>query len=60
METATKEKIRFPLRISAIDNEEIEKAILDANKGKMRNEKISKHKFIMEAIFEKIKREKGE
>lgn len=56
----TKKLVRFPLRLSVSENTKIDETILMMNIGKTSEERVSKQKFIMEAIFEKIKKCEGE
>lgn len=50
--------VRFPLRLDEDTNYCIDKAVEMVNKDSDRNRKVSKHQFILDAITEKIKKQK--
>ena len=52
-----KDTIRFPLRINNEKSKEIDEAVYRFNSKSL--SKISKHQFIMDAIEEKIQKQKG-
>jgi hypothetical protein len=50
--------VRFPLRLKHDINEDIDKAVEEVNRHSGRGNRISKHQFILDAVLEKINKQK--
>lgn len=55
--TDNREIVRFPLKLDIELNSLINEAVLNENKGKSKDERITKQRYIIEAVLERIKKE---